>query len=50
MLDRRRKPWIADNRLESSDQAIEVTISLFQTELPDSEQVESVEIPDGLFT
>jgi len=34
----------------SSDQIVEVAISLLQTELLDSELVESVEIPDGLFT
>ena len=50
MLDCRCKQWIADNSLESSDQAVKVAVSLFQTELLDSEFVESVEIPDGLFT
>ena len=50
MLDRRRKPWIAVNSLESGDQAVEVAIGLLQTELLDSELVEPVEIPDGLFT
>ncbi len=50
MLDRRCKTWIADNNLESSDQTVEIAISLFQTELLDAKLVESVEIPDSLFT
>lgn len=50
MLHRRRKLRIAGDLLESNHQALIIAIRLFETEPLNAELVESVKIPDGLFT